>query len=294
MVSHVLPVRPARLLQGLIVILSLVALSACARSQVDYRGSADRQSSARSEVGAPIHGDNRPHPGVARARSMPIQGIDVARYQGAIDFETVYRSGVRFVYMKGTEGKDYVDPAFRDNWRRARASGMAHGVYHFMAWCSTAAEQARWFIKNVPNDPTALPPVLDLEWNHQSSCKRKWSKQDVLDKVRVMLDAMERHTGKMPIIYTDMSFHRDILEGEHFDNAFWLRSTAAEPHERYHNRRWTFWQWTQTGTVKGVRTEVDRNAFYGDENDWTVFLLTGCDPRVIDRLGPQGKCSLVK
>jgi lysozyme len=294
MVSRSLPSR-AHLIHGLFVVLALLTLSACARSSSDYRaGGNDRPSSTRSEVGPPIHGDNRPHPGVARARSLPIQGIDVARYQGAIDFAAVRASGVRFVYMKGTEGKDYVDPAFRDNWRRARASGMAHGVYHFMAWCSTAAEQARWFIKNVPDDPTALPPVLDLEWNHQSSCKRKWSKEDVLEKVRVMLKAMEKHTGKMPIIYTDMTFHRDILEGEHFDNAFWLRSTAAEPHERYHNRRWTFWQWTQTGTVRGVRTEVDRNAFYGDENDWTVFLLTGCDPRVIDRLGPQGKCSLVK
>ncbi len=42
-------------------------------------------------------------------------------------------------------------------------------------------------------------------------------------------------------------------------------STAAEPHERYSNRRWMFWQWTQTGTVAGVGPEVDRNAFYGDE-----------------------------
>jgi len=40
--------------------------------------------------------------------------------------------------------------------------------------------------------------------------------------------------------------------------------------------------------------EVDRNVFYGDENDWTVFLLTGCDPRVVDALGPKGKCQLVK
>ena len=110
---------------------------------------------------------------------------------------------------------------------------MAHGVYHFMTWCSTAAEQARWFIQNVPNDPTALPPVLDLEWNNHSSCKNKWGKADILEKVRVMLAAMEKHTGKMPIIYTDIAFHRDILAGEHFDNAFWLRSTAAEPHERY-------------------------------------------------------------
>ncbi len=281
--------RPAHFINGLFVVLALVALSACARSPAEYR--TERNV---SQVGAPIHGDNRPHPGVARARAMPIQGIDVARYQGAIDFNSVYASGVRFVYMKGTEGKDYVDPAFRDNWKRARASGMAHGVYHFMTWCSTAAEQARWFVNNVPDDPTALPPVLDLEWNNHSSCKNKWGKADILEKVRTMLAVMEKHTGKMPIIYTDIAFHRDILEGEHFDNAFWLRSTAAEPHERYNNRRWTFWQWTQTGTVKGVRSEVDRNTFYGDENDWTVFLLTGCDPRAIDRLGPQGRCSLVK
>jgi lysozyme len=293
MFSSVPTLRPAHFINGLFVVLALVALSACARSYPPASATSSG-SAAKSEVGAPIHGDNRPHPGVARDRALPIQGIDVARYQGAIDFDAVYRSGVRFVFMKGTEGKDYIDPAFKDNWRRARQAGMAHGVYHFMTWCSTAAEQARWFIKNVPDDPTALPPVLDLEWNNHSSCKNKWGKADILEKVRVMLAAMEKHTGKMPIIYTDISFHRDILAGEHFDNAFWLRSTAAEPHERYHNRRWTFWQWTQTGTVKGIRTEVDRNAFFGDENDWTVFLLTGCDSRAIDRLGPMGKCSLVK
>ena len=262
----------------------LAVLSACAISPTGYR----------SEVGPPIHGDNRPHPGVARARTLPIQGMDVARYQGAIDYRQAYAAGVHFVYMKATEGKDYVDPAFADNWRRAQSSGMAHGAYHFMTWCSTAAQQAAWFVKNVPTDPTALPPVLDLEWNHGSSCKNKFSKADVLEKIRYMLAAMEKHTGKLPIIYTDMTFHHDILEGEHFDNAFWLRSTAAEPPERYGNRRWMMWQWTQTGVLNGVVGEVDRNAFYGDENDWTVFLLTGCDPRVVDALGPEGRCQLVK
>lgn len=262
----------------------LAVLSACATSPTNYR----------SEVGAPIHGDNRPHPGVARARTLPIQGMDVARYQGAIDYNRAYAAGVHFVYMKATEGKDYVDPAFADNWRRAQTSGMAHGAYHFMTWCSTAAQQAAWFVKNVPADPTALPPVLDLEWNHGSSCKNKFDRADVLEKIRVMLAAMEKHTGKLPIIYTDMTFHHDILEGEHFDNAFWLRSTAAEPPERYGNRRWMMWQWTQTGVLNGVVGEVDRNAFYGDENDWTVFLLTGCDPRVVDALGPEGRCQLVK
>ena len=263
----------------------LALLSACALSPVDIRS---------SQVGAPIHGDNRPHPGVARARALPIQGMDVARYQGPVDFNRVYGSGIHFVYMKATEGKDYLDPNFRENWRKSRAAGMAHGAYHFMTWCSTAAEQARWFIKNVPAEEDALPPVLDLEWNHDSSCKVKFSRADMLEKIHVMLDAMEKHTGKLPIIYTDITFHNDILKGEHFDNAFWLRSTAAEPPARYGNRRWMLWQWTQTGTLNGVLGEVDRNAFYGDENDWTVFLLTGCDPRMVEALGPNGRCRLAK
>ncbi|MGV8832709.1 MAG: GH25 family lysozyme [Devosia sp.] len=242
----------------------------------------------------PVQGDNRPHSGVDRARGMPIQGIDVARYQENIDFHTTFQSGIHFAFMKATEGKDYLDPNFRTNWVRAREAGMPRGAYHFMTWCSLASEQADWFVANVPNDPDALPPVLDLEWNHGSSCKTKPNRADALEKIRYMLDAMERHTGKLPIIYTDMTFHRDILEGEYFPNAFWLRSTAAEPHERYANRTWTFWQWTQTGVVRGVRGEVDRNTYFGDQNDWLAFLQTGCDPRAIGALAPTGRCQAAK
>ena len=148
--------------------------------------------------------------------------------------------------------------------------------------------------RNVPNDAEALPPVLDLEWNNHSECKNKHNKEDILEKVRVMLAAMEAHTGKLPIIYTDINFHRDILAGEHFPNTFWLRSTAAEPHHKYSSRGWTFWQWTQTGTVRGVRGEVDRNAFYGTRDDWMEFLLTGCDPRAIAGSGPRAAAAIIK
>lgn len=241
-----------------------------------------------------VKGDNDPHYGVRRAWGLPIQGIDIARYQGDVDFNRARAAGTHFVFMKATEGKDYLDPEFRTNWERARRAGMPRGAYHFMTWCSLASEQAAWFRANVPADPDALPPVLDLEWNHGSSCKAKFSKEDTLEKIRLMLAEMEAHTGKIPIIYTDMTFHRDILEGEHFDNVFWLRSTAAEPHERYRGRMWTFWQWTQTGTMPGIRGEVDRNAFYGTEPEWVRFLLTGCDPRMAERLAPYGKCGGLK
>ena len=41
---------------------------------------------------------------------------------------------------------------------------------------------------------------------------------------------------------------------------------------------------------RGIGNEVDRNAFYGSSDEWVTFLLTGCDPRLIHRLGPQGRC----
>ena len=53
---------------------------------------------------------------------MPIQGLDVARYQGHIDFNAARADGVHFVFIKGTEGKDYVDPMFYENWRARRRS----------------------------------------------------------------------------------------------------------------------------------------------------------------------------
>jgi len=269
-------------------VLLCAALAACARSGPQVASIQDPPPAASHR------GDFDPHPGVDRARRLPIQGLDVARYQGRINFASVREQGVHFVFIKGTEGKDYVDPMFRDNWERARAAGMARGVYHFMTWCSLAKDQAAWFVKMIPNDPDALPPVLDLEWNNHSSCKNKHDRETILEKVRVMLAAMEAHSGKLPIIYTDISFHRDILANEHFPNTFWLRSTAAEPHERYHRRDWTFWQWTQTGTVAGIKGAVDRNVFYGSEDEWAVFLLTGCDPRAVPKLGPEGRCRLQK
>ena len=230
----------------------------------------------------PNKGDSKPHPGVAKALSMPVQGIDVARYQGNIDWHAVKAAGTKFAFIKATEGGDYIDPMFATNWAGARAAGVPRGAYHFVYWCRPAHEQAQWFVQNIPADRDALPPVLDLEWNgHSKTCPQKVSREVAIEKAKLMLRELEQHTGKRPIIYTDITFHREVLEGNpDFDRyPFWLRSVAAEPHVRYHARRWMFWQFTATGRIPGIRGDVDRDAFYGSERDWNDFLATDCDPR---------------
>ena len=223
----------------------------------------------------PTKGDVKPHPGVARAKSLAIHGVDVSKWQGSIDWAAVRGAGTQFAFIKATEGGDHVDERFLDNWHGAKAAGVPRGAYHFMYWCRPAHEQAAWFRANVPADPDALPPVLDLEWNGAPrTCPRKQPREEALANIRHMLDAMEAYTGKRPIIYTDITFHREVLEGELEDYPRWLRSVAAEPEQRFNSRSWMLWQYTATGRVPGISGDVDRNAFYGSESQWRAFLAT--------------------
>ncbi|HEY4193335.1 MAG TPA: GH25 family lysozyme, partial [Mesorhizobium sp.] len=137
--------------------------------------------------------------GKASPRKLAVHGVDVSRWQGDIDWAKLHRQGANFVYIKATDGGDHLDPMFKKNWRTANEAGMKRGAYHFFYWCRTAGEQADWFIRNVPRVEGALPPVIDVEWNHESSCKRRPSRKTVLEKMQVFMDRLERHYGQRPI-----------------------------------------------------------------------------------------------
>ena len=216
---------------------------------------------------------NPADPSFPLASSFAVQGIDVSKYQGDVDWQAVAGSGMRFAWIKATEGGDYLDEKFRQNWEQARAAGVARGAYHFMYWCRPAEQQAAWFVANVPNDPSALPPVLDVEWNPQSrTCPRKLPREEALRDMHIVLEGMERAYGRRPVIYTSVDFHRDVLVGEMQDYPIWVRSVKYHPSVKYGDRRWHFWQHTATGQIPGIHGYVDRNCYYGSESDWASFL----------------------
>lgn len=232
-----------------------------------------------AEVSASATGDH-PFPTVTHTvghHAHPVHGIDVSKYQGTIDWQQVRAAGVSFAFIKATEGGDLLDSRFRENWEGARRAGIPRGAYHFTYWCRPMADQIAWFKRNVPVEPDALPPVLDVEWNFQSpTCPRRVPVPVAQAKMREFLHAMERHYGKKPIIYADIKFHREVLaSGEFAEYPFWVRSVAAVPHERYPGRRWAFWQITATGRVAGINTPVDRNVFAGTHHQWQQLAQTG-------------------
>jgi|FEC22Drversion2_1045045.scaffolds.fasta_scaffold00008_36 lysozyme len=212
-------------------------------------------------------------PRILTPEDYPVHGIDVSRWQGDIDWRQVAHSGVAFAWIKATEGGDHVDPMFMTNWIAAAEAGVPRGAYHFWYMCRTGQEQLDWFIQNVPRDPNALPPVLDMEWVGESkTCRRQPKRDEILREMQVFLDGAERWYGKRPVIYTSVDFHRDRLVDAFTGHHFWLRSVAGHPSTRYGDRRWTFWQYTAKGRVPGIQGDVDRNAFVGSQTDWRMFL----------------------
>ena len=242
-------------------------LGACTSSPIDALD-------IRSSVSNPRYGDSDPHEWKGKKPwDYPVHGIDVAKYQNDIDWARAKGSGVSFAFIKATEGGDRLDDRFRQNWEGARRAGVLRGAYHFYYFCRPAFEQAAWFIQHVPREKGALPPVLDMEWNHKSpSCKFRPEPEAVRREMGVFLNRIKSHYGKTPIVYTTVDFYHENDLGQFRNVDFWLRSVADEPSNIYPDQKWVFWQYTGTGIVPGIKGDTDINAFYGTVAQWKDWV----------------------
>ncbi len=264
-----LPVLPA-------IAALVLALAGCAaRAPAPLPALAPGEVTAADRVTAPRFLDDDPHPWGGRGPAAhAVHGTDASRFQGNEAQWAVARSnGVNFVFLKATEGGDRADPAFAGHWREARAAGVRTGAYHVWYHCRPGAEQARWFIANVPRAPGALPPALDLEWTPFSpTCTRRPPGSEVRREAQAFVEAVAAHYGQRPLVYAAPDIWQDAelwrLEGVEF----WLRSVAGHPAQVYPGQGWTFWQYSGTGRVPGLSGQADLNVFRGSEAEWHAWL----------------------
>jgi lysozyme len=210
--------------------------------------------------------------------AQSVQGIDVYDGQGDIDWEAVAGQGLGFAVIKATHGISGEQATFARNWAEARRVGLLRSAYHFFDPTEDGGAQADHFLAVVGAPaPDDLPTTVDLECpDGDPNCLYPGASgaADPLTlavRVAAFLTAVQSRTGKPPIVYTFYDyvasnglsipglagyplFLADPSEGTCFDVPAPWSSAALR-------------QYSWTGHVAGIATDVDRDVFLGTAAD---------------------------
>lgn len=201
----------------------------------------------------------------------PVRGVDVSEYQGDIDWEILAQQGIDFAFLKATEGTDYVDPYFAQNYENAKKTGLRIGAYHFFSFESSGAAQAENFCNTVTAFDGMLPPVADVEYYGDFESLTAEQVTAIRREMTAFLTALEQHYGQKPILYCSEESYADLVQG-HFDEYdLWISNFKTKPDS---DLDWTFWQYSDTHTFPGYDgTEqcIDVNIFRGTKALWERY-----------------------
>lgn len=197
-----------------------------------------------------------------------VGGVDLSKWQGAVDFTKIKAAGKAYVFIKATQGNARVDPDYARNMQGARAAGLAAGSYHFYMTNDKPEAQFANFSRHVSLRPGDLPPVVDIE------VLSKHSLPNLAAELKIFLGLIEKKYGVKPILYSGENFANDHLKG-FADYPLWLAEYNKDkaPKMPLDWQRWTFWQYSQGGTVAGVAGPVDLDRFNGSMREFQTLLI---------------------
>ena len=161
---------------------------------------------------------------------------------------------------------------FRQDYQQAKKHNIHVGAYHFFSLSTTPQAQADYFLKNSIISKSDFPPVLDVEPTEAQI--ESIGDEELMRRIKVWMQIVERRTGKLPILYVNQSF---IFK--HMANATDIKQKynvwIARYGEYKPDVKLVYWQLSSTGRVQGITGDVDINVFNGYQGQFADFIRTG-------------------
>lgn len=210
------------------------------------------------------------------AEGETVEGIDVSRYNGDIDWDRVAATGIGFAIARVSDGVT-LDTKFRANWPEMQRVGLVRGVYQFYRPLRDPVEQADLLLTEMgalaedgrvlPLGPSDLPPVLDVEWTTMDASV---GAEAMSVGIAAWIARVEEVTGRVPIIYTNSYYWDAEVDSALFaDSPLWIAHYGTSC-PRVPNTGWDRWaihQYTGSGALDGIEGDLDRNRFNGTLED---------------------------
>lgn len=191
-------------------------------------------------------------------QTLEIQGIDVSKYQGNIDWQKVKKAGIKFAMLRLCSSNNsglYIDPTFEQNYNNAKSVGIYVGAYIY-TYATTEEEQNKEleFALNGLNGKTLdYPLVLDVEDNSLTSI----GKSELTNLVKRGLDIIDQK-GYIPMLYTYTNYSNNLNMDTLRDYDLWIADYRG--YNGY--GKCDMWQYSSSGKVDGISGNVDMNICY--------------------------------
>ena len=196
-------------------------------------------------------------------------GIDVSKYNGAIDWNKVKSAGVDFAiircgYRGSSTGAIVVDPYFNTNIEKATAAGLPVGIYFFTQAVNTveAVEEASAVAEMIKNYDITYPVFIDTEGAGGHGRADNLGKNDRSYVVQTFCETI-RNSGYTAGVYASKNWYNNRLDITKLsaDNVTWLAEYNDKP---TYGGTYQIWQYSSAGSIDGIEGKVDMNISYLD------------------------------
>ena len=204
-------------------------------------------------------------------------GVDVARYQGTIDWSRMATSQVDFAmvrlgYRSAADGNIVEDPNARYNLQEAQKNEIMLGGYFFSTAVSEeeAIEEANWAADLIDQYSITYPVAYDCEgYNEPESRQYGLSKKERTDIALAFLKQIEKR-GYKGMFYSSKNELEDdqgwLTSKIEKDYKIWVAQYPAVAYPATEKTTYSgkhhMWQYTTNGVVPGVSQNVDMNVAY--------------------------------
>lgn len=197
-----------------------------------------------------------------------IKGIDVSRWNGKIDWETVANYGMGFAILRITEKCNVIDSTFEPNYKGCIENKIPVGVYKY-SYATTIAQiedEANVVIETLNKRKLDYPVFLDIE----DKCQENLS-DSLMMKMIEAFRAIIVKAGYKFGIYCGYSWYQNQLPESAKKYDCWVARYPASDNgsvqERLRPSVGVGWQYSSKGKVPGINGSVDMNVFYKDYRD---------------------------
>lgn len=194
---------------------------------------------------------------------MEYQGIDVAKWQGNIDWKKVKNAGKAFAILKITKKGNEIEESFEKNYKGAMDNGIEVGGYRYVYATteSKAKAEAEGMIKVLKGRKMPCGIWIDVE---DATIKKVGTKQ-----LSLIIDTEAKilqNAGYKVGIYCNKDWYTNVLDHDYLAKKypFWIARYPTSDKGNYNAKSSLAprsyakaWQYSSKGSVSGITGNVD-------------------------------------